>query len=270
MQNPSDNAQKTSESPLSGALIIIGNEILSGRTQDTNTQWIAEHLTRRGIKLLEVRVVPDIESRVIEAVNALRAQYTYVFTTGGIGPTHDDITAECIAKAFGLPYEMHAGAYALLEAHYGKADLTPARAKMAMMPGGADLIPNPVSGAPGFIVENVYTMAGVPRIMQAMFDHVLDSLGVGAQIFSNTVGCSLSESMVAEGLKALQARFAMIEIGSYPHFRAGNTGTSLVLRGTDREAIRAATGEVITLIETLDGTASLIGLQVPREEDDTP
>lgn len=252
MKNPSENPEKN----LSAGLLIIGNEILSGRTQDTNTSWIGQHLTQRGIKLQEVRVVPDVEPRIIEALNALRATYTYVFTTGGIGPTHDDITAECIAKAFNVPYIMHPEAHAVLENHYGKENLTPARAKMAMMPQGAGLIPNPVSGAPGFRVENVYVMAGVPRIMQAMFAHVLDSLAVGEPIQSRTIGCSLTESIVAEGLSAIQDAYPMLEIGSYPHFRGGNTTTSLVLRGTDSAALAAAAEAVVTLIEDLGGLAT--------------
>ncbi len=232
----------------SAALAIIGNEILSGRTQDSNTPWIAERLTEKGIVLAEVRVIPDIEDVIIRTVRELSQNYDYVFTTGGIGPTHDDITAECVAKAFEATLERNEDAFRMLEEHYGLAELTPPRAKMSMIPVGAKLIPNPVTAAPGFILKNVHVMAGVPRIMHAMLDHVLESITAGKPILSNTVACSLPESKLAEELTALQERFSDIQIGSYPHFRGGTMGLSLVLRGINEKSLDAATEELVNII----------------------
>ena len=206
------------------ALLVIGNEILSGRTQDKNINWVAVKLTERGITMLEVRVVPDVEARIIDSVRALSEAYDYVFTSGGIGPTHDDITAESMAKAFDAPLEKNAEAYEILERHYGKENLTSARLKMGLIPQSATLIPNPVSGAPGFIIRNVHVMAWVPKIMQAMLDHVLATLQGGAVVLSRTVTCDLPESRIAEGLAEIQNRWAEVDIGSYPHFQDGNFG----------------------------------------------
>lgn len=231
------------------ALVIIGNEILSGRTQDTNTPWIAERLTSHGITLGEVRVIPDIKQEIIDTVNGLREKYDYVFTTGGIGPTHDDITAESVAEAFGAELERNQQAFDMLEEHYGLEELTPPRAKMSLIPNGAKLIPNPVTAAPGFVIENVYVMAGVPRIMQAMLDHVLEMIEAGVPILSNTIACSLPESTVAPDLSELQEKYPDMQIGSYPHYRGGVLGLSLVLRGTCAEDMRSATDEVIAIIE---------------------
>ena len=247
------------------ALVVIGNEILSGRTQDTNTAWIAEKSNRHGIVLVEVRVVPDIEEKIIEAVNALRHAVDYVFTTGGIGPTHDDITAASIAKAFGVKLERNDEAFRMLEKHYGIEQITPPRAKMSFVPEGARLIPNPVSAAPGFAVENVYVMAGIPRIMQAMFDHVLSDIPSGSEVLSNTISCSLTESMVADSLSALQKKNSDIEIGSYPHFRGGMLGLSLVLRSTDRVRLKIVTQDLVQMIHDHGGEAQALGLQVPIE-----
>ncbi len=230
------------------ALVIIGNEILSGRTQDTNTPWIAERLTGRGILLTEVRVITDNEAEIIFAVNELRKKFDYVFTTGGIGPTHDDITAASTAKAFGVELERNEEAFRMLEAHYGLPELTPPRAKMALIPAGATLIPNPVTAAPGFIMENVHIMAGVPRIMHAMLDHVLGTIDAGKPILSNTVTCGLTESAVADELTVLQATYPKIQIGSYPHYRGGVLGLSLVLRGVDPAMLERATAELIGII----------------------
>ncbi len=230
------------------ALVIIGNEILSGRTQDTNTPWIAERLTGRGIVLSEVRVIPDIESEIIHAVRGVREKYDYVFTTGGIGPTHDDITAQSVARAFDVELEQNEEAFRALERHYGIVELTPPRAKMALIPQGASLIPNPVTAAPGFIIGNVHVMAGVPRIMQAMLDHVLGTIDAGKPILSNTVSCTLTESAVAEELTALQARYPNVQIGSYPHYRGGALGLSLVMRSTDPGNLEKATEELIAII----------------------
>ena len=219
------------------ALVIIGNEILSGRTQDSNTPWIAERLTERGILLGEVRVIPDEEEVIVFTVNELREKFDYVFTTGGIGPTHDDVTAECVAKAFGVRLVQNEEAFRMLEDHYGLEELTPARAKMCLIPEGAKLIPNPVTAAPGFIMENVYVMAGVPRIMQAMLDHVLGLIIVGKPILSTTIACTLSESAIALDLAALQENYPDVQMGSYPHYRGGTLGLSLVLRATNQNSL---------------------------------
>lgn len=244
------------------ALIVIGNEILSGRTQDTNTSWIAENLMSMGVVLHQVRVVPDIESEIIGAVHDLKDKVDYVFTTGGIGPTHDDITAESIAKAFDTRLMLHHDAYQILVRHYGSEEqVTPPRKKMAMIPEGASLINNPVSGAPGFQIENVFVMAGVPRIMQAMFDDVKTRLKKGKPVLSNTIACSLSESAIAEPLERLQKKYPAVSIGSYPHFRGGILGLSLVLRSTDNDTVRAATNEVIEMINRLGGEPNALSIQ---------
>jgi molybdenum cofactor synthesis domain-containing protein len=231
------------------SLAIIGNEILAGRTQDSNTPWIAERLTEHGIVLCEVRIIPDDPDVIVSTVQALSKAYDYVFTTGGIGPTHDDITAECVAKAFGVPLERSDEAFRALEEHYGIEELTPPRAKMSFVPRGARLIPNPVTAAPGFIIENVHVMAGVPRIMQAMLDYVLETIKAGKPILSNTVTCMLPESVLAQDMENLQARYPAIQLGSYPHYRGGTLGLSLVLRGTEPDDLGRATNELIAIIK---------------------
>lgn len=244
------------------ALLIIGNEILSGRTKDKNAGHIAETLTKNGISLAEVRVVPDIEDKIIEAINALRAQVKYLFTTGGIGPTHDDITASCVAKALGRDLERNTEAMKILEGYYGIQELTEPRKKMSEMPVGSTLIPNPVSGAPGFIAENVYVMAGVPRIMQAMLDHVVaEHLEGGAQVLSNTVACSLPESEIAGALGRIQDEYPALDIGSYPRFHEGRLGLSIVLRGIDPQQLKPATIAVMGMIETLGGRPDPVEMQ---------
>jgi len=244
------------------ALVVIGNEILSGRTQDANTGWIGEKMAAHGVPLAEVRVVPDVEEKIVEAVNTLRGEYDYVFTTGGIGPTHDDITAESVAKAFGLPFEQHEGAYETLVDYYGKDQLTEARVSMVMMPRGAVLIPNPVSGAPGFNIENVYVMAGVPRIMQAMLDSVLALISPGEPILCNTVSCDLPESVLAEGLSEIQDAYLQVDIGSYPAYRNGKPGGSLVLRSTERQPLAEASKKVMALVQELGGMPQALEFQV--------
>lgn len=242
-------AQPEDRDIYSAALVIIGNEILAGRTQDTNTPWIAERLTDHGIVLGEVRVIPDIEDEIIFTVNELRKKFDYLFTTGGIGPTHDDITAESVAKAFGVELVRDEKAFQMLEEHYGIEELTPPRAKMSQIPDGATLIPNPVTAAPGFIMENVHVMAGVPRIMQAMLDHVLGMIKAGKPILSNTVACGLPESTVAPDLTSLQEKYPDVQMGSYPHYRGGVLGLSLVLRGTNKDSLETATDELIEIIK---------------------
>lgn len=246
------------------ALIIIGNEILSGRTQDTNSSWIAQSLLSQGVVLHQVRVVPDLESEIAAAINELKGKVDYIITTGGIGPTHDDITAESVAKAFGVELELNKEAYDILVKHYGsEAEVTPPRKKMAMIPKGAALIINPVSGAPGFQIGNVFVLAGVPRIMQAMFDDVKAKMGQGKPVLSNTIACSLVESVIAEGLSVIQDEFPAVAIGSYPSFRGGILGLSLVLKCNDPDLLDRATNDVIALISSLGGEPNAIGIQSP-------
>ena len=240
------------------AVLIIGNEILSGRTKDANLPHIAEKLGGIGIRLREARVVPDVEEEIIAALDALRARYSYVFTTGGIGPTHDDITSACVAKAFGVALERNPEAVARLERHYGDpSKLNEARLRMANIPAGATLVDNPISAAPGFQIGNVFVMAGVPNIMQAMLDGVLPRLQGGPALHARTVACELAEGRIAEDLGALQDRYPDLEIGSYPYFRNGFFGVSLVLRGTDEPRLEAATEELAGIVRRLGGTPNV-------------
>jgi molybdenum cofactor synthesis domain-containing protein len=218
-------------------LIIIGNEVLSGRTQDKNLAWIATELNKLGIRLMETRIIPDIGQTIVTCVNSTRRQFDMVFTTGGIGPTHDDITSEFIAKAFNVPLIRHPEAKALLEKHYPPEQINEARMKMADIPEGATLIHNPVSAAPGYKMENVYVMAGVPRIMQAMFDGIKHTFAGGAPMISATVSAFITEGSIAEDLGRIQTQFPTVEIGSYPFVRHQKLGTSLVARSTDAEAL---------------------------------
>jgi molybdenum cofactor synthesis domain-containing protein len=265
MQNPTGNNGDSKPAP-TAALIVIGNEILSGRTQDVHTQWIGEKLTNHGIRLSEVRTVKDSRDKIIDAVNTLRCRYNYVFTTGGIGPTHDDVTSAAMATAFNVNFGVNMDARKILEAHYGRENFSVARLKMAMMPHGVTLIPNSVSAAPGFALENVYVMAGIPRIMQAMFEHVLEGLEKGEPILTNTIGCDLPESAVSSGVGDIQSRYMTVEIGSYPYFRAGSVGVNIVLRSTDPERLRAATREVMTLIDNAGGFPNPMGMQAPLDD----
>jgi len=234
-------------------LIIIGNEILSGRTQDANLAFLGRELAEIGVPLREVRVIPDVVETIVETVNACRAAFTYVFTTGGIGPTHDDITAACIAQAFGVALLRDPRAVALLEAHYEPGQINEARLRMANIPEGASLIDNPVSRAPGFQIGNVFVMAGVPKIMQAMFDDIRPRLQGGPKVSSRAVSTMLGEGILAEGLGAVQARFPEVEIGSYPYFRVGQSGVTLVARGTDEALLDSVAEALRKLIRDLGG-----------------
>jgi len=240
-------------------VLVIGNEILSGRTQDLNVKFIAERLGVRGIALREVRMIPDVPETIIGTLNEMRARFTYVFTTGGIGPTHDDITSECVAAAFGVPWEAHPEAWGRLENRYPPGEFNAARQRMATMPRGAELVDNPVSVAPGFRIGNVYVLAGVPRIMQAMFAALEGGLVGGAPIQSRTVhGRGLLEGSIAEGLGAVQARFPGVEVGSYPFYRPDGGGVALVAKGLDGAVLDAAAVEIRSLIvsqgvEPVDG-----------------
>lgn len=238
--------------PVRAALVIIGNEILSGRTQDANLAFIAAELGSIGIRLHEARVVADDEADIVAALNALRQRYAYVFTTGGIGPTHDDITAACVAKAFGLPFGRNPEAERRLLAHYPPEKVNAARMRMADTPEGAELIDNPVSVAPGFRVENVYVLPGVPKIMQAMFHGLKARLKGGDAVRSRTIVTFAPEGEIAEPLGQIQDRCPTVEIGSYPFMRIGNPGTSLVFRGTDAAAIDAAVAEWLAVAQARD------------------
>ena len=228
------------------AMLVIGDEILSGRTHDTNTHFLAQALTGRGIALREVRVVADDQTAIVAAVNALRAAYTHVFTSGGIGPTHDDITADAIAAAFGIGISQRADAMALLTAHYQKVghEFNESRQRMARIPDGAVLIDNPVSTAPGFSVENVHVMAGVPSIFQAMVASVLPKLTGGAPLLSDSLRVMTGEGDIAARFGAIAARYPDLSMGSYPFVRDGAQGTNLVVRGTDAGQIAAAMREL--------------------------
>ena len=233
-----------SERTVTAALVIIGNEILSGRTQDANLAFLATELNEVGIQLREVRVVPDAEADIVEAVNALRAKHDHVFTTGGIGPTHDDITSASIAKAMDVPYGRHPEAERRLLAYYPPEKVNPARMKMAETPEGAELIDNPVSVAPGFTIGNVHVLPGVPSILQAMWAGLKPRLKGGAVVQSKTITVLCPEGEIAKPLAEIQGRHPTVEIGSYPFTRQERFGTSLVLRSVDAAAIDAALAEL--------------------------
>jgi molybdenum cofactor synthesis domain-containing protein len=239
---------------VTAAMIVIGDEILSGRTKDKNIGHLADVLTAVGIDLKEVRIVSDEEDDIVAAVNALRARYTYLFTTGGIGPTHDDITADSIAKAFGLPCDYDPKAYEMLDQHYKARgfEFTEARMRMARMPVGATHIDNPISLAPGFRVENVHVMAGVPSIFQAMLDNVLPTLKTGTKLLSATVHCPLGEGTIGGPLGAIQKAHPDTIIGSYP--KSGENGgfyTELVVRARDADLLESVRAEIAAMVDQL-------------------
>ena len=230
-----------SERIYTAGLVVIGDEILSGRTHDKNIAQIASWLQVQGIRLSEVRVVPDVAARIVEAVNALRESYDYLFTTGGIGPTHDDITVDAVAEALGVPVVIHPEARAMLERHYtgiGK-ELTEARLRMARVPEGADLIPNRMSGAPGIRIGNIHLMAGVPHITAGMLDALTGTLEGGAPLLSETIGCWTPESEVSDILRQVEKAHENCQIGSYPFFREGRVGANFVVRSTDAGQLKS-------------------------------
>lgn len=249
------------------AICLIGDELLSGRTRDINVQQIAGYLAPYGIPVREVRIVPDEQDRIVDAVNALRAQYTYVFTTGGIGPTHDDITADAIAAAFGVGIGKHPEVMAMLQARYDEigTEFTEARQRMARIPHGASLIENPVSGAPGFQTGNVFTLAGVPSIVQGMLQDIGKRLERGVVVGKMTVRApGLREGDIAEKLAELDRSYESVNFGSYPWFRSvSDHGVSLIARSADRQALELAAKDLISLVaatgiegELLEGEAS--------------
>jgi molybdenum cofactor synthesis domain-containing protein len=237
---------------ITAAILVIGDEILSGRTKDRNVGYIAEYLTNIGIELREARVVPDVEDEIVAALNALRARYTYVFTTGGIGPTHDDITADAVAKAFGVAVGEDPRAIAVMMERYAPGDLTPARRRMARIPAGASLVENPISKAPGFRLENVIVMAGVPSIMQAMLDAAAAELETGVKIIAETIEAGgIPEGRYGDALSAIAAAHPGVAIGSYPSFADGRFRNQIVVRAKEPAKIAAAREAIAAMLAEL-------------------
>lgn len=243
------------------AVLLIGDEILSGRTKDKNLGFLADYLTALGIDLKEARIVPDIEDEIVDAVNALRRRYTYVFTTGGIGPTHDDITADAVAKAFGVPIDHHPQALKILLDYFKEIgrEANEARLRMARTPVGASLIDNPISKAPGFQIGNVFVMAGIPKVMNAMMEAVAPRLERGKPVISQTVTVQGGEGDVAKPLKEIQERFPDVIIGSYPFESSQGFATNLVLRSRDDDALAAAVTDVRHMAEDLTRNGKVRG-----------
>ena len=231
------------------AILIIGNEILSGRTQDTNTSTLSLWLNSIGVKVQEVRVIPDIEETIVDSVNSLRKVYDYIFTTGGIGPTHDDITAQSIAKAFNLKYEIHKEGYKILEKYYKPGEFNEGRQKMIWMPKDAKLILNPTSGAPGFNVENVFCLPGVPSILKSMLGGLKNNIIGGDPILSHTINLRTVESEIANPLTKIQDSNKEVEIGSYPFFQAGKLGVSIVIRSENQSKIDTCTSQILDFVK---------------------
>ena len=230
-------------------IIIIGNEVLSGRTKDINTSTLATWLNSLGVKVKEVKIIPDDEQTIINTVNQYRKSYDYVFTTGGIGPTHDDITAESISKAFDIEYGFHKEAYSILESYYKPGEFNDGRQKMAKMPVTSNLIYNPSSGSPGFYVENVFCLPGVPSIMQSMLGSLTNKITGGEPILSETINLRTVESEIAKSLTDVQNKNTDVEIGSYPFFKAGKLGVAIVLRSTDKNKIEFCKSEIIKFVK---------------------
>ena len=234
---------------VNAAILIIGNEILSGRTQDTNTSTLATWLNSLGVKVKEVRVVPDVEKMIVDTLNYLRKDNNYVFTSGGIGPTHDDITASSVAKAFGLKYGIHKEAFKILEAYYKHGEFNEGRQKMVWMPENAKLILNPTSGAPGFSVENVFCLPGVPSILKSMLGGLKNRIVGGEPILSHTISLRTVESEIANSLTKVQDQNKDVEIGSYPFFHAGKLGVSIVLRSENQSKIDNCNLQILKFIK---------------------
>ena len=239
----------TKKTKVNAAILIIGNEILSGRTQDTNTSTIAVWLNSIGVKVEEVRVIPDVEKKIIDTLNNLRKTNDYVFTTGGIGPTHDDITAESVSKAFGLKYEIHEEAFKILQEYYKPGEFNEGRQKMVKMPENAKLILNPTSGAPGFSVENVFCLPGVPSILKSMLGSLKNDIVGGEPILSHTISLKTVESEIANSLSKVQNENRDVEIGSYPFFHAGKLGVSIVLRSEHQSKIDICNSQILEFVK---------------------
>ena len=240
----------TNKKEITAGIIIIGNEVLSGRTKDINTSTLAKWLNSLGIEVKEARVIPDLESIIIETVNNLRKKFDYIFTTGGIGPTHDDITAESISKAFNLEYGFHKEAFSILEKYYKPGEFNEGRQKMAKMPTTANLILNPTSGAPGFYVKNVFCLPGVPSILQSMIGGLKNELVGGDPIISITISLRTVESEIAIPIAEIQNKNNDVEIGSYPFFRAGKLGVSIVLRSSNKSKLEKCNLELLKFIKS--------------------
>ena len=238
----------TKNTKVNAAILIIGNEILSGRTQDTNTSTIANWLNSLGVKVNEVRVIPDDEQKIIDTLNILRKENNYVFTTGGIGPTHDDITAASVSKAFGLKYEVHKEAFKILEAYYKPGEFNEGRQKMVWMPQNAKLILNQTSGAPGFNVENVFCLPGVPSILKSMLGGLKNRIVGGEPILSHTISLRTVESEIANSLSKVQNQNKDVEIGSYPFFHAGKLGVSIVIRSENQSKIDSCNLQILKFV----------------------
>ncbi len=234
---------------VNAAILIIGNEILSGRTQDTNTTTLAKWLNSIGVVVNEVRVIPDIEKTIVETLNILRKSNNYVFTTGGIGPTHDDITAESVSKAFGIKYEIHKEAFEILKSYYKQGEFNEGRQKMVWMPENANLILNPTSGAPGFNVKNVFCLPGVPSILKSMLGGLKNRIAGGEPILSHTISLRTIESEIAKSLTEVQNNNKDIEIGSYPFFHAGKLGVSIVIRSEKQSKIDNCCSQILSFIK---------------------
>ena len=233
---------------VSAAIIIIGNEILSGRTKDINTSTIATWLNKLGVRVQEVRVIPDIEEVIVKTINEVRKKNTYVFTTGGIGPTHDDITAVSISKAFRLKYEINKEAFKILEAYYKPGEFNEGRQKMAWTPANAKLILNPTSGAPGFIVENVFCLPGVPSILKSMLGGLKNKISGGKPIISHTINLRTVESEIAKSLTLVQDNNKDVEIGSYPFFKANKLGVAVVIRSVEQSKIDICNSQILDFV----------------------
>ena len=233
---------------VNATIIIIGNEILSGRTQDTNTSTISLWLNSLGVKVQEVRVIPDIEDVIVKTINIVRKKNNYVFTTGGIGPTHDDITAKSISKAFDVKYEINKEAYKILENYYKPGEFNEGRQKMAWTPSNAKLILNPTSGAPGFIIDNVYCLPGVPSILKSMLGGLNNLISGGKPIVSHTINLRTVESEIAKSLTLVQDSNKDVEIGSYPFFKAGKLGVAIVIRSDDQSKIDICNSQILEFV----------------------
>jgi len=233
---------------VNAAIIVIGDEILSGRTQDINVSFLSKWLNDLGVKVTEVRIIEDKEEAIVSCINELKFFFKYVFTTGGIGPTHDDITSKSVAKTFGLKYDFHKEAYNILEKYYKPGEFNEGRKKMAKIPEGATLIYNPSSGAPGFIVENVFCLPGVPSILKSMVGGLKNKIIGGKKILSKTISVQTVESDIAQSLEDVQNQFKNLQIGSYPFFRFGKIGVSIVVRSTEKKDIDECCKKIISFI----------------------